>query len=191
MTTTPESRERLTVLVADDSAIYRKLVEQTLCREQYNHLFAKNGREAIELFSQHHPSLVITDWTMPDISGIDFCASIRRDFAELFTYVIILTGNTSKEQMIEGLAAGADDYLTKPFHPGELLARVGVGRRMIEFHRQIEAKNRLLEELALTDTLTGLSNRRAVDLWVTPQLSASVRHNVSIWVVTADLDLFK
>jgi sigma-B regulation protein RsbU (phosphoserine phosphatase) len=77
MTTTPESRERLTVLVADDSAIYRKLVEQTLPPEQYNHLFAKNGREAIDLFSEHHPSLVITDWTMPDISGIDFWASGR------------------------------------------------------------------------------------------------------------------
>jgi diguanylate cyclase (GGDEF)-like protein len=92
---------------------------------------------------------------------------------------------------VEGLAAGADDYLTKPFHPGELVARIAVGRRIVELHREIQAKNRLLEEMALTDALTGLPNRRAVDVWASRELSAAARHDFAFWVVMADLDLFK
>lgn len=122
---------------------------------------------------------------------VELCEAIRRDFNQSYSYLILLTSHTNKEQVIEGLAAGADDYLTKPFHPGELVARVGVGRRIIELHRQVEAKNRQLEELALTDPLTGLHNRRAIDLWVSSQLSAAARHDFSIWVAMADLDRFK
>jgi len=81
--------------------------------------------------------------------------------------------------VVEGLAAGADDYLTKPFHSGELVARVEVGRRIVELHRQIQAKNRLLEEMALTDALTGLPNRCAIDVWEPRQLSAAARHDFS------------
>ncbi len=135
------------VLVADDSSIYRKLVEHALAEKQYAVLFAKSGREAIDLFSKHQPSLVT------------------------YTYLIILTGITEKNKLVKGLAAGADDYLTKPFHSDELLARVGVGHRIVELHRQLEAKNLLSEELALTDPLTGLPNRRAIEERATRQLS--------------------
>jgi two-component system cell cycle response regulator len=93
--------------------------------------------------------------------------------------------------MQQGLAAGADDYLTKPFHSGELMARVEVGRRIVELHRQVQAKNRLLEEMALTDSLTGLPNRRAVDVWASRQLSAAARHDFTFWVVIGDFDWFK
>lgn len=186
----PSSIE-LKILVADDSPVYRKLVEQSLSQTHCTVLLAKNGRQAIDLFAEHQPALVVTDWTMPDISGIELCQRIRRDFQQFYAYVILLTGNTDKEEVIKGLAAGADDYLTKPFHPGELLARVGVGRRIVELHRQVQAKNRLLEELALTDALTGLPNRRAIDVWADRQLSAAARHDFPIWVVMADLDFFK
>jgi len=134
--------------------------------------------------------LVITDWEMPDITGIQLCGQIRSDLGS-YTYIILLTSNTDKDQIIRGLAAGADDYLTKPFHSGELLARVAVGRRIIELHREIQAKNRLLEELALTDPLTGLPNRRAIEDWAVRQLSGATRHGFSFWVVMADLDSFK
>jgi len=187
----PDLCQDLKILVVDDSPVYRKLVQQSLAHEPYQVLFAKNGREALDLFGQNQPALVITDWTMPDLSGLELCELIRRDFSRSYSYLILLTSNTNKEQVIEGLAAGADDYLTKPFHPGELVARVGVGRRLIELHRQVEAKNRQLEEMALTDPLTGLHNRRAIDLWVNSQLSAAARHDFSIWVAIADLDRFK
>src|SRR5579863_4596930 len=176
------------VLVADDSPVYRKLVEGVLAQRGYFVSFAKNGREAIDLVSASHPTLLITDWEMPDLTGIELCSRIRCSGNSSFTYIILLTGKTNKGQLIEGLAAGADDYLTKPFHPGELLARVAVGRRIIELHREIEAKNRLLEELALTDALTGLPNRRAIDVWASRQINGAVRHGFPFWVVMADLD---
>lgn len=185
------SSQQFKILAVDDSPIYRKLVEQALSREPYTLLFAKNGREALDLFAEHQPAVVITDWTMPDIEGLELCKRIRRDFHAVYCHLILLTSNAYKEQVVEGLAAGADDYLTKPFHPGELLARVAVGRRIVELHREIQAKNRSLEELALTDALTGLPNRRAIDVWATRELSAAARHGFSIWVAMADLDHFK
>lgn len=181
----------LKVLVADDSPVYRKLVERSLAQERYTVLLAKNGRQAIELFAEHRPSLVITDWTMPDFSGIEFCQRVRRDFKESYAYLILLSANTDKEEVIEGLTSGADDYLTKPFHAGELLARVRVGRRIVDLHSEVQAKNRLLEDLALTDSLTGIPNRRGIDSWAEHQLSAAARHDFPIWVVMADLDHFK
>jgi diguanylate cyclase (GGDEF)-like protein len=181
----------LKILVADDSPVYRKLVEQALSHEDCTVLFAKNGRQAMDLFAEHRPALVVTDWNMPDISGPELCQRIRQDFPSFYTYVILLTANTGKEEVIEGLAAGADDYLTKPFHPGELHARVKVGRRIADLHHELHTKNHQLEEMALTDPLTSLPNRRAIDLWATLQLSAAARHNFPIWVVMADLDHFK
>ena len=186
MATTQEFK----ILVADDSRLYRKLVEETLAHEQYAVCFAKNGREARDLLSEHRPALVITDWEMPDLTGIELCSQIRSDQGS-YSYIILLTSNTDKDQIIRGLAAGADDYLTKPFHSGELLARVAVGRRIVELHRQLQAKNRLLEELALTDSLTGLPNRRAIEDWAVRQLNGAARYGFPFWVVMADLDSFK
>jgi two-component system, cell cycle response regulator len=182
--------EKLKIVVADDSPFYRKLVEDALGREEHTVLFAKNGREAMDFVSAHEPAVVITDWEMPDATGLELCERIRRENHD-YTYIILLTSNTKKDQIIQGLDAGADDYLTKPFHPGELLARVAVGRRVAELHRQIQAKNKFLEELALTDALTGLSNRRAVEHWAARELSAAARHGFPFWVVMADLDRFK
>jgi two-component system cell cycle response regulator len=185
------AQDRLKVLVADDSAVYRKLVEQAFTSANYSLLVARSGQEAIDLLAEHLPAIVITDWVMPDLTGIELCQQIRARNHSPYTYVIILTSVSDKENVVKGLAAGADDYLTKPFHPDELLARVEVGRRLVELHRQVEAKNRLLEELALTDSLTGLPNRRAIDEWAPRQLSGAARHGFPFWVVMADLDNFK
>jgi len=186
-----QSAQDLKILVADDSAVYRKLVEQTLSDDNHKVIFAKNGREALDLYAKHTPALVITDWTMPDIGGLELCKKIRQDFQQHFAHIIPLTSNNDKVQVVEGLAGGADDYLTKPFHQGELRARVNVGLRVVELHRQVQAKNRQLEEMALTDPLTGLANRRAIDIWITRQLSAAARHDFPIWVAICDLDHFK
>jgi diguanylate cyclase (GGDEF)-like protein len=182
--------EQFKIVVADDSPVYRALVEKVLAQEGYPVLFAKNGREALNALANHQPSLVITDWEMPDITGIELCKKMRVEQGS-YTYIILLTSNDKKDQVIEGLAAGADDYLTKPFHSGELVARVGVGRRVVELHRQIQKKNLLLQELALTDPLTGLPNRRAIEDWTGRQLKGAARHGFEFWVVVADLDHFK
>ena len=181
---------RFQIVVADDSPVYRKLLEQALAEEEQEIYYAKDGREALALFLKHRPAILISNWEMPDLTGIDLCAEVRRD-QDPYTYVILLTGNSQKEQIIQGLAAGADDYLTKPFHAGELRARVAVGRRIAGLYREIQAKNLLLEELALTDSLTGLPNRRAVESFATRELNAAARYGFPLWVAVADLDAFK
>lgn len=186
-----DPRQSLQVLAVDDSAIYRRLVEHALASEAYTLLLAKSGREALDLYAKHSPSIVITDWMMPDFSGLELCERIRGDRQRGYTYIILLTSMTEKGSIVKGLAAGADDYLTKPFDPGELLARIGVGRRIIALHQQIEAKNRELEETARTDPLTGLPNRRAIEEWATKQIKGAARHGFPVWVVIADLDFFK
>jgi diguanylate cyclase (GGDEF)-like protein len=182
---------KLKVLIVDDSPVARKLVELPLSEKGYSLIFATSGRSAIELFEKHRPDVVITDWVMTDLSGPELCKYIRSNSRESYTYVIVLTGQTDKCSVVEALASGADDHLTKPFHRGELLARVDVGARIIGLQRQIETKSKQLEELALTDALTGLPNRRAIENWATTQLSSALRHNFPFWVVIADLDHFK
>src|ERR1700676_1343894 len=178
------------VLVVDDSQISRKLVERALEGQPYSLLFAKSGQEGLELFAQHAPPIVVTDWLMPDITGVELCQKIRAN-VENYTYIVILTTKSGKEDLVAGLGSGADDYLTKPFDPGELQARIGVGRRTVELHREIADKNKQLEELALTDHLTGLPNRRAIEEFAERQLRGAIRHKFSLWVVLPDLDMFK
>jgi two-component system, cell cycle response regulator len=182
--------DKLKIVVADDSPFFRRLVEDALAREDYTLLFAKNGREAIDFVTADEPAVVITDWEMPDFTGLELCQKIR-GAKHPYTYIILLTSNKHKEQIVCGLDAGADDYLTKPFDPRELLARIRVGRRIAELHREVQAKNKMLEELALTDALTGLPNRRGVEHWVARELSAADRYGFPLWVVMADLDRFK
>jgi two-component system cell cycle response regulator len=183
--------QALQVLVVDDSPVYRKLVEHALEDGPYSVLYAKSGREALELFARYLPAIVITDWMMPDVSGLDLCQRLRADAHRGYTYIILLTSIAEKDNVVKGLAAGADDYLTKPFDPAELMARIGVGRRIIDLHRQIDAKNKLLEDMAHSDPLTGLPNRRAIEEWAGRQLRGAARHGFPYWVVLADLDSFK
>jgi two-component system, cell cycle response regulator len=183
--------QEIRVLVVDDSPISRKLLEYTLTESPYKLVYAKDGREALESITKRVPDLVITDWELPDITGPELCRKIRSEFAVAYTYLLLLTSNSDKKSLATGLSAGANDYLTKPFDREELVARVGVGRRTIEMHREIEAKTRRLAIEARTDPLTGLPNRRAVEEWASKQVAAATRHGYPIWVVLADLDSHK
>lgn len=186
-----DAAPKLQVLVVDDSPFSRKLLEHALSEDPYSLLFAENGNDALQLFKQHQPAIVITDWMLPDSSGPELCQRIRSESSDSYTYIILLTSMTDKEDIVKGLSSGADDYLTKPFDRGELLARIGVGRRTIGLHREIDAKNKLLEEMAHTDPLTRLPNRRAIEDWAARQLRGAARHGFPLWVVQADLDSFK
>jgi two-component system cell cycle response regulator len=179
------------ILVVDDSPVYRKLVQQILASRPYTLLLAQNGQEALQTYRQHSPCIVITDWIMPDLSGLELCQQIRADHSDAYTYLIVMTSDTQKGNVVKALEAGADDYLTKPFDPGEMLARVGVGRRIIDLNRELAVKRRELEEAARTDPLTELPNRRAIEEWASRQLRGSARHGFPFWVVLGDIDCFK
>jgi diguanylate cyclase (GGDEF)-like protein len=137
------------------------------------------------------PDLIVLDLMLPLKPGLEVCRELRVGPRTRDIPIIMVTAKAEESDQLVGFATGADDYLTKPFDPGELLARIGVGRRIIDLHRQIDAKNKLLEEMAHCDSLTGLPNRRAIEEWAARQLRAAARHGFPYWVVLADLDSFK
>jgi len=188
MTHVPSTYE---LLVVDDSAVYRKLVEQVFAEQPYHLSFASTGEEGMKLFNERSPSFVITDWMLPDFSGFELCQRIRQDDSRPYCWIIVMTSSREKGHVLKALAAGADDYLTKPFDPEEMLARVGVGRRIIDLNRELAAKTLRMEEAARTDPLTGLPNRRAIEEWASKQMRGADRHGFPLWVVLGDLDNFK
>jgi two-component system, cell cycle response regulator len=142
----------------------------------------------LSFFAHQSPSIVVTDWMLPDLSGLDLCQRIRSDASNGYTYEILLTSMSDKENIVLGLEAGADDYLTKPFDPDELKARLGAGRRIVGLYREINAKSRQIEQCARVDQLTGLPNGRALEEWATWQLKSSARHGFPLWLVLAGVD---
>jgi two-component system cell cycle response regulator len=178
----------LQVLVVDDSPVYHKLVSDALSYQPYTLIHAMSGSEGLDLFAKHSPPIVITDWMMPDFTGPELCQKIRASSKTLYTYLILLTSMAESNSLVFGLEAGADEFLTKPFDPAELQARLGVGRRIVQLHRQVEAKDRQLEGTARIDALTGLPNHRAIQEWAPWEINAAAQYGFSIWVILADVD---
>jgi two-component system chemotaxis response regulator CheY len=178
------------VLIAEDSPVCRKLLEVVLAGQPYELRFVTDGVEALDQLVEFQPDILISDWLMPGLSGLELCRHIRTS-GNPYTYIVFVTQNANTEHLVEGLDAGADDYLAKPFATGELLARIRVGCRTVQMRRKIEAQNALLEKTARTDHLTGLPNRLAVEEFASKQLQAAMRHKYGFWVVVTDLDKFK
>lgn len=130
--------ETTTVLVADDDPITRQLLKRYLEGKGHTVLVAVDGEQAWEIFVSHQPRLVVTDWRMPKLDGLQLCERIRDFQAAHYTYVLILTSTTEKEAMALGFAAGADDFMTKPFNREELNWRVQLGMRVIQLHSTLE-----------------------------------------------------
>ncbi|WP_372846827.1 response regulator [Pontiella sp.] len=121
------------ILIAEDNAFSRTLLKKTLTKAGYDVIAAENGDVAWEVLRQDDPpKLALIDWMMPGLSGIEICRNIRQIDKAIPIYVILLTAKSDKEDVLEGFAAGADDFITKPFDSGELLARIQVGRRLVE-----------------------------------------------------------
>ena len=120
------------ILVADDEAISRRLLEKTLAREGYEVIAVDNGLTALQQLSlSDGPRLALLDWMMPELDGPGVCLGVRRQCERPYVHIILITSRRSKEDVVEGLQAGADDYLTKPWDPAELTARLRVGQRIL------------------------------------------------------------
>ena len=112
------------ILIVDDDEIALELLRDTLADAGYEIHSATNGREGRELLRQSGSRIVISDWDMPEMTGVELCRRIRASDGTGYVYVILLTGHESPLKAVEGMSAGADDFISKPFHPAELLARV-------------------------------------------------------------------
>lgn len=146
------------ILIAEDSLVARRLIETTLRRWGYDVLVACDGSDAWQVLEAGEPPpLAIVDWVMPKMDGPELCRRIRQTQGTSSMYVILLTAKGMREDIVAGLDAGANDYLVKPFDPGELRARVDVGRRIVELQRDLADRVRELEEaLSQVRSLRGL-----------------------------------
>lgn len=132
------------ILIAEDNLTTRRILETILVKWNYDVISACDGNEAWEkLQEKDPPKLIILDWMMPGINGVEICRRLRRvDSAEPM-YIILLTARDEKNDIVEGLGAGADDYIAKPFDKDELRARIDVGRRIVELQTAVLEKEKL------------------------------------------------
>ena len=180
------------VLVADDEAVSRRMLESLLSRWGYEVVAAKDGAEALEvLTSPDSPQMAVLDWVMPGVSGPQICREIRRAKVEPYTYVLLCTVKRKQEDIVEGLEAGADDYITKPFDPAELRVRLRTGQRILYLQDQLISAREALRNEATHDPLTGLWNRAAILDILSQELGRSQRQTARLSVLLIDLDHFK
>jgi len=173
------------ILIVEDDPVSRRVLEVNLREWGYDVMVAPDGVAAWEIIQDPEtPNLVISDWMMPRMDGLTLCRKIRRMDAAEYIYFILLTAKGGQEDVLEGLKAGADDFLTKPFNQQELMYRTRIGERIIRLKQKIL-------ELAGTDVLTGLLNRRALMERMDQEIKRSRRENNSFSLILSDIDYFK
>ena len=145
------------ILIAEDDATSRIVLERMLAKWGYDVVVTTDGNEAWEAFQKELPDIAILDRMMPGRDGVELCRRMRESEGSRYVYVILLTAKVQKEDIVEGLEAGADDYLAKPFDDAELRSRIRVGERVVELERALAAKVSSLENaLAEVKQLSGL-----------------------------------
>lgn len=180
------------ILIAEDETVSRRLLQNTLVKWGYEVVVCRDGQEAWEgLQTQDAPQLAILDWMMPKMDGLLVCKEIRKQSAEPYVYILLLTSKSQKEDLITGLEAGADDYLTKPFDAQELKAKLRAGKRILDLQTELINAREALRVQATQDPLTGLWNRGAIFETLRREIARAKRERNSVAVVMADLDHFK
>ncbi|HEV2423349.1 MAG TPA: diguanylate cyclase [Terriglobia bacterium] len=180
------------VLIAEDDPTSLRLVEVLLVKWGYEPVLAHDGVQAWEtLQGDDAPALAILDWMMPLMDGPTVCLKLRKQADRPYVYVLLLTAKTQEKDLIEGLRAGADDYLTKPFSPAELRARLFAGERIVAVQQQLTSAREALREEAIRDPLTGLFNRRYLEEVLGRELRRARHGDQHLSVLMLDLDHFK
>ncbi len=179
------------ILIADDERVSRTVLKSLLIRLGHEVVAVDNGAEATRvLLEPDGPRLAILDWMMPGADGPTVCRTIRQRPTP-YVYVILLTARDRQDDMVEGLGAGADDFLTKPLNVVELTARLRSGERVIELQQRLLESQSALQHEASHDRLTGLWNRGTILDHLARELSRTRREGGSMSVLLADIDRFK
>lgn len=132
------------ILIAEDNLTTRRILETVLVKWKYDVISARDGNEAWERLQEDDPpKIIILDWMMPGINGVEICRRLRRAGSVQPMYIILLTARDEKNDIVEGLGAGADDYIAKPFDKDELRARIDVGRRVVKLQTALLEKEKL------------------------------------------------
>ena len=187
------SSPSMRVVIAEDSLIYRALMKRHFEEWGLSCVFASDGSEAWALLrDQELPTLALLDWVLPELDGIDLCRKIRSELGvERYIYIILITSKNLKQDIVEAMEAGADDYLIKPFYAPELKARVLAGKRILDLQSTLLQTQESLRIAATHDALTGLKNRMEIVGILIQELARSRRNGGPVGVMFADLDHFK
>ncbi len=181
------------VLVVDDSAVYRKLIGDHLRSWDFEVTLAESGSAAWEILEHPDaPKLVLLDWVLPDLDGIELCQRIRHaGSCGSYVYVILLTSKEGRQNMLDAMKAGADDYLAKPFDEMELKARLLVGKRILDLQEELVSARESMRHAATHDSLTGLMNRGEILEMLQRELERGRRDHKPVGVILGDIDHFK
>jgi len=180
------------ILLAEDDRLTRRLLERTLLKAGYEVTSADNGQEALQLFNEKFFQIILTDWMMPEMDGLELCRAIRKGRQDLgYVFIIIFTSKESKSDIVAGLEAGADDFLTKPVNEPELIARLNTGKRILELERSLLDANEKIKRLSRTDSLTKCYNRTYLSERLPQEIKRVRRYNLSLSLILFDIDFFK
>jgi two-component system, cell cycle response regulator len=180
------------ILIADDDGMSRRLLEKTLEREGYEVIAVDNGRLAVQQLSlPDGPRLALLDWMMPELDGPGVCLEVRKQLERPYVHMVLVTSRGSKQDVIAGLTAGADDYLTKPWDPAELTARLRVGQRILQLEDRLVEARETMRFKATHDPLTSLFNRGMIVDLLSRELARTRREKGCTVVMLGDLDQFK
>src|ERR1022692_2980039 len=180
-------------LVVDDSAVYRKLIGDHLRSWGFGVTLAETGSEAWRILEEPNaPKLVLLDWVLPDLDGIELCQQIRQARSSgTYVYIILLTSKEGRQNMLQAMQAGADDYLVKPFDELELRARLLVGKRILELQEELVSARESMRHAATHDSLTGLTNRAEILGLLKRELERARREHKPVGMILGDIDHFK
>jgi two-component system cell cycle response regulator len=180
------------ILIADDELVSRRMLQALLTMWGYEVVSVADGNAAFEqLKAPDAPRVVLLDWVMPGMNGIEVCRAVRRDRPEPYTYMLLLTAKDAKENVVEGLESGADDYLIKPWDPDELKARLRTGQRILQLEDRLVEARETMRFKATHDHLTFLLNRGAIVDLLERELVRTLREKGCTIVMLGDLDHFK
>jgi len=180
------------ILVADDNKDAAQTIGALLAMRGFQPMLVNDGLEAFaRLQRPDAPPLATLDWKMPGMNGIEICRQLRQQATQPYPYLILVTGEGTKDDLLDGLASGADDYLLKPVDPNELYARLITGKRILDLQEQLLATQRLLRQQATRDSLTGLLNRATILEASEREMTRSRREARPVTVIMADIDHFK
>ncbi len=180
-----------TILLAEDDPVTRMLMTRFLKKAGYEVDAVANGTEALDHMMARYYPILVTDWEMPEMDGVALCKAVRNMQLDGYVYALLLTARDSKEHIIAGLEAGADDYLVKPVHEAELIARLNAGRRILNLEHSLRAANQRNRILSITDALTGAYNRRYLMEQLPRELERCRRYAYPLSVLMCDVDHFK
>jgi diguanylate cyclase (GGDEF)-like protein len=180
-----------TIAIVDDDAAIRRLVRLLLTRAGYDTREYATGSEAQTALRSESWDLAILDRRLPEMDGLQMAAELKGNPEFRSRYIIMLTGEDEQEDKVEGLESGADDYITKPFQPRELLARIRAGERIVRLQKELLETNKRLELLSITDGLTKLNNHRYFQDELARAFEESQRYGRPLSLAMIDLDFFK